>query len=902
MGYVVVIAVMSLFLLALFFFIKHLALRRQLAGIHSPRSYPLIGQALIIKPDAEGFMDQIMGMGQLYPTDSRMVLFWIGPKPALMIYSAELAERIVCSSKHLNKGFAYNLLEPWLGLSLLTSNAERWRPKRKLLTPTFHYDILKDFVPVFNEHSLTLVKKLATVPKGECIDFCSYVTLCALDIICETSMGKRVNAQIEANSQYVKAVYEINDIVQTRTKNPLMWNKWAFDTFGEGKAHDACLATLHGFTGQVIAQRERELEAAEWQLEGRLAFLDLLLDMAHQGQIDHGDIQAEVDTFMFEGHDTTSTALSWAAHLLGNHPDILHQAQLEVDMVFAEYGEVNATALSKLDYLERCIKETLRLYPSVPTIMRELGSDQELAGRKIPAGMQIILNPYLIHRDPAQWPEPEKFDPDRFLPENSVNRHAFALIPFSAGSRNCIGQRFAYMEMKTVLAWLLHYFDIESVDRRCDVSHKMELILRPAEGIRVRLPGHSEVRCQNCEMPFRLLLFVVLLVAVNGDATCPQGTLQVPGRQYCISFTDELSFGDAQQACSDKGATLYEPIDTYDDKLIGQMMQNYSQARYAWIGILEEQGSLQFASTGEEAGRKHQVYGIYPFCSQNVAGFGKQMNNCTQQADSDTPCDKYIAQMTCGIESVNAVSAEPERDRQLVTSFVNVFHSYLKPDYLNKTYGEDCQQRLYDGLDTTKTLDVRVLLRGNGHLYLADAATTAAGICTSPMTRSCDPGWSYLASSNACYAAANYSESITQEQAESICQGAGGNLVSITGISELLAVLGMVSEAGEDVSYWTGLTCSGGTWQWTDNSTIVMGMDMMMTRRKRQYFAGSPGGSTMTPLVIAAGPESLQSQCTEGAGCMISPISESSWRGSIGTSGLSCSSTDTTGIICKMQL
>ncbi|CAJ0963957.1 unnamed protein product, partial [Mesorhabditis belari] len=487
MGILGVAAAVLIVSTILYFFLKHLKIRDQLKGLPGPRSFPIIGQALVIKPDAEGFMDQVMGMSHLYPDNPRMVLFWIGPNPALMIYSAQLAEPILSSSKHLNKGFAYNLLHPWLGLSLLTSDAERWRPKRKLLTPTFHYDILKDFVPVFNYHAMILVKKLAEVKENEVINFDSYVTLCALDIICETSMGRRVNAQLEANSSYVKAVYRINDIVQNRTKNPLMWNKWIFDRFGEGKVHDECLEVLHGFTQKVIAQRKIELEKAEWHFTGRLAFLDLLLDMARQDQIGHDDIQPEVDTFMFEGHDTTSTGLAWASHLLGNNPEIMKKAQEEVDRIITDFGEIGAEALSELKYLDCCVKETLRLYPSVPAIMRELGDDQMIGGFKIPSGTHIIINPYLIHRDPAQWPEPERFNPERFFPENMKGRHAFSLIPFSAGSRNCIGQRFAYMEMKTVLAWMLYYFDIESVDRRCDVSHKMELILRPAEGIRLRL-------------------------------------------------------------------------------------------------------------------------------------------------------------------------------------------------------------------------------------------------------------------------------------------------------------------------------------------------------------------------------------------------------------------------------
>ncbi|GMT24228.1 hypothetical protein PFISCL1PPCAC_15525, partial [Pristionchus fissidentatus] len=468
----------------LYSLLSHFSLRWMLSGLPSARSYPIIGHGTIVKPDPEGFVDQVMGMASIYPSP-RMCLFWLGPKPALMLYSPELIEKIVTKIDHLNKGFAYDLLHPWLGLSLLTSEKEDWRPRRKQLTPTFHYDILKDFLPIFNNHSRVLVNKMITFPERCPMEVLHTISLCALDAICETSMGKTVNAQQETDSEYVRAIGDINEIIQNRTKNPLMWSEFIFNKTEDGKRHRQCLDILHEFTKKVIVERLEEMQSREWRLEGRLAFLDLLLHMWHEGTMEWQDIQPEVDTFMFEGHDTTATSLSWTLHLIGNDEHVQKLVQEEIDDIFVG-EEITIEDLGKLKYLECCIKESLRLFPSVPVIMRVLGVDQELNGHMVPAGTHILVNIHLTHRDPSHWDDPEVFRPERFLPENST-RHAYSFVPFSAGSRNCIGQRFALMEQKTILAWILRNFRIRSTEKRFEIRTKMELIMRPKEAIHIEL-------------------------------------------------------------------------------------------------------------------------------------------------------------------------------------------------------------------------------------------------------------------------------------------------------------------------------------------------------------------------------------------------------------------------------
>jgi cytochrome P450 len=125
----------------------------------------------------------------------------------------------------------------------------------------------------------------------------------------------------------------------------------------------------------------------------------------------------QVDTFMFEGHDTTSTGITWALHMLGNHPQVQQKVYEEILTVCGSNAdeEISLDQLARLRYTECCIKETLRLYPSVPLISRRLGADTKIGGAQIPEDTQVLVNIYLIHRDAKHWPNPEVFNPDRFI-------------------------------------------------------------------------------------------------------------------------------------------------------------------------------------------------------------------------------------------------------------------------------------------------------------------------------------------------------------------------------------------------------------------------------------------------------------------------------------------------------
>ncbi|KAM7110837.1 cytochrome P450 4V2 [Molossus nigricans] len=465
-------------------------------------AYPLLGHITILKMDPKGFFQQMITVSENH-RHWPLVKLWLGPLPVIAMYKAEVVEVILSSAKHIDKSYMYTFLEPWLGLGLLTSTGNKWHRRRKMITPTFHFTILEDFLDVMNEQANILVKKLDKHVNGDAFDCTFYVTLCTLDIICETTMGKNISAQINDDSEYVRAVYRMADIIHERMKKLWLWPDFLFLLF-KGWNPKRTLQILHNFTTSVIVERANEIKKNEECKSDdrdmplckrkRKAFLDLLLNVVDDegNKLSHEDIREEVDTFMFEGHDTTAAGINWALYLLGSNPEVQRKLDDELDEVFGKSDRpATSEDLKKLKYLECVIKETLRLFPSVPMIARNFSENCEIEGYRLPKGCQTVIIPYALHRDPRYFPDPEEFKPERFFPENSLGRHPYAYVPFSAGPRNCIGKRFALMEEKVVLSRILRNFWVETKQKREELGLVGELILRPSNGIWITLKRRS---------------------------------------------------------------------------------------------------------------------------------------------------------------------------------------------------------------------------------------------------------------------------------------------------------------------------------------------------------------------------------------------------------------------------
>ncbi|XP_053699321.1 cytochrome P450 4c3-like [Sabethes cyaneus] len=476
-----------------------------------PYMIPLIGNGLQATLGCKDeFLDRVVASQKLYGRRIGLSRVWNGPIPYVMISKASAVEPILSNPKLVEKSADYEFLKPWLGNGLLTSPASVWHPRRKALTPAFHFKILSDFVQIFHRQSLIFVEKLGeklNCTEEDGFNIVPMATLCALDIFCETAMGCSVNAQSNSDSEYVRAHKEIGKVIRNRLQKIWLQPDFIFKRTDEFRKHQECLAVLHEFSDRVVTERKAELvkrrQAQEVDLNNndplenddgsrkkQLAFLDLLIEGSLDGNgLSDLAIREEVDTFVIGGHDTTAAAISWILLLLGADQDVQDRVFNEIDQIMGGDRDRIPTMqeLSEMKYLECCIKETLRLYPSIPLIARRLTEDVQVQNYTIPAGTNAMIVVYHLHRDPTVFPNPDKFNPDNFLPENCNGRHPYAYIPFSAGPRNCIGQKFAILEEKTVISTVIRKFRFEAVERREDVKLLGDLVLRPRDGLRIKV-------------------------------------------------------------------------------------------------------------------------------------------------------------------------------------------------------------------------------------------------------------------------------------------------------------------------------------------------------------------------------------------------------------------------------
>ncbi|MDJ0516573.1 MAG: cytochrome P450 [Trichodesmium sp. MO_231.B1] len=362
------------------------------------------------------------------------------------------------------------------GQGLFSSEGEVWLRQRRLMQPAFHQKQLVKLHNVILNCVESLLLEWSEKPEGEIIDIAAEMSRLTLKIVSSTLFSIDISSKTDKLGQSLRIALEY---VYYRMNSPLALPLWMPTPrnleFRQAKQ------TLDRLVLEIIQSRRQNPTEQNDLLSMLLAAQD---EETGIGMSDR-QLQDEVITLINAGHETTATALAWTWYLIGTHPDAMAQMQDEVKTVLnGNYPTIEN--LFQLEYTRRVFDESSRLCPIGLGMPRVALKDDEIQGYFIPKGTTFIIAQYFIFRHPDFWDNPEKFDPDRFLPEKVKQRPKFAFFPFGAGQHICIGKNLALMESTIILAAIMQKFHIQLVPNQ-SIEIDPRFSLRPKYGIKVRV-------------------------------------------------------------------------------------------------------------------------------------------------------------------------------------------------------------------------------------------------------------------------------------------------------------------------------------------------------------------------------------------------------------------------------
>ncbi|XP_039723622.1 cytochrome P450 4F6-like isoform X2 [Pteropus medius] len=350
-------------------------------------------------------------------------LWWIGPfYPVLRFVHPQFVAPLLQAPATVtpkNMSF-YDFMKPWLGDGLLLSAGDKWSHHRHLLTPAFHFEILKPYTKIFNKSADIMHAKwqhLASEGSAR-LDIFEHISLMTLDSLQKCIFSFDSNCQAKP-SDYITAILELSALVMKRAKQTFLHTDFLYYLTLDGWRFRRACHLVHNFTDAIIQERRHILisQGSHDFLKAKakaktLDFIDVLLLAKDEDgkELSDEDIRAEADTFMFEGHDTTASGLSWILYNLARHPEYQECCRQEVKELLKdrEPKEIEWDDLTKLPFLTMCIKESLRLHPPVTVISRCCTQDILLPdGRVVPKGNVCAISIFGIHHNPSVWLDPE---------------------------------------------------------------------------------------------------------------------------------------------------------------------------------------------------------------------------------------------------------------------------------------------------------------------------------------------------------------------------------------------------------------------------------------------------------------------------------------------------------------
>jgi len=408
-----------------------------------------------------------------------VVGFPIPRQSVLFVNDPEAAQRVL-QGNHRGYGkrtVQYRSLALVTGEGLLVSDGETWRHNRRLVQPAFHHRTLEAVGSHVAGAGERLLTEWAARPDGTVVDVDDAMMRTALDVVGRSLFSTDLGPDAQ---RLVAAVLTALDRVVARARSPLP-APLSLPTPGNLRLRSA-VRTLDDAVARMVA--ERRCRAVDDPSPADL--LGLLL-ATHEGAdvLTDEQVRDEVVTLIVAGHETVASALTWACWLVSGDPEVGRRLAEEADRVLAGRPPTAADYLA-LPYARQVLDEALRLYPPAWVVTRRALADDVLAGYAVPGESLVILSTYTLHRHPAVWSDPERFDPDRFGPGAWDEARRIAYLPFGAGPRLCIGRDFALVEGVLLLAMMAARFRFERRPGQ-SVHTDASVTIRPHGGLPLRL-------------------------------------------------------------------------------------------------------------------------------------------------------------------------------------------------------------------------------------------------------------------------------------------------------------------------------------------------------------------------------------------------------------------------------
>jgi cytochrome P450 len=401
-------------------------------------------------------------------------------------------------------------LYPLVGEGLFTSGGELWRKQRRLMAPVFHHAKIDALAPVMVDCA---TRVCGGFRDGEQLDVARETTRIAMSVAGRTLFGIDTFEESSALASALTTALEWAN--GATTSFPLVLQvELRLALLAMGARPAALRRHLERVLTRLEApilwptRRNRELRRAIAELDSLVQrmiddrraagsasasddLLSRLLDAQDEddgGHMTDKQVRDEILTLFVAGHETTANGLAWSLYLLARHPQVYARARAAVDSLGGRAATL--ADLDRLEFLGRVFKEALRLYPPVYLFARISCAEVTVGGYRIPERTAVTLSPWIVQRNPELWPDPTRFDPERFTPAAEAARPSDAWIPFSDGPRVCIGAHFAQLEAPLVLATLLQRADFALADDR-EILPDESSTLRPRGGVPMRIALRS---------------------------------------------------------------------------------------------------------------------------------------------------------------------------------------------------------------------------------------------------------------------------------------------------------------------------------------------------------------------------------------------------------------------------